>query len=84
MLPHASPIFIRFGEYLNGSSKVEYSSVRPSKLALSFFFRDLDLDFLAALFDRKLDSNNNCKNNTFIFANIFHRHNLTFTTLTEP
>ena len=66
------PIFIRFGEYLKGSSKVEYSSVSPSKLALSFFLRDFDFDFLATFVDRKLDNNNNCKNNTFIFANTIH------------
>ena len=50
------PILIRFGENLKGSSKVEYSSVSPSKLALSSFFF---LDFLATFDER--DSRNKRK-----------------------
>ena len=46
---------------MNGSSKVEYSSVRPRRLALSFF-----LDFLADA--RKVDRSINCVANILIFT----------------
>ena len=46
---------------MNGSSKVEYSSVRPRRLALSFF-----LDFFADA--RKVDRSINCVANILIFT----------------
>ena len=57
---------------MNGSSKVEYSSVRPRRLALSFF-----LDFLADA--RKVDRSINCVANILIFTffalDIFDQNN---------